>query len=201
MFLSNIVLKAKEYVKLFLVNIDEKHWYYYHNLGHTLDVFERVSYLSGKEWLNEELTELIQISALFHDTWFKKQYDKNEIIWAQIAEEFLKENNFPEDKIDIIKNLILATIPNKEPMSHLEEMIKDADMDNLWREDFFDKNENIYKELKIVKKIDMYKKTWLEDTLKLLQNYKFYTETEIQERSEQFLKNKKELENKLKNYS
>jgi len=199
MFQSNIVLKAKGYVKLFLVNIDEKHWYYYHNLGHTLDVFERTSYLVYKEWLNEELQELVQIAALFHDTWFKKQYDKNEIIWTQIAEEFLKENNFPEDKIDIIKNIILATIPTKEPMSHLEEMIKDADMDNLWREDFLDKNENLYKELKMIKKLDINEKTWLEDTLKLLQNYKFYTETEIQERSEQFEQNKKELKNKLKN--
>ena len=199
MFLSNIVLKAKEYVKLFLVNIDEKHWYYYHNLGHTLDVFERASYLAKKEWLNEELIELIQIAALFHDTWFKKQYDKNEVIWAQIAEEFLKENNFPEDKIDIVKNIILATIPTKEPMSHLEEIIKDADMDNLWREDFIDKNENLYKELKIIKKLYINKKTWLENTLKLLQNHKFYTETEIQERFEQFEQYKKELENRLKN--
>ena len=199
MFQSDIVLKSKDYVKKLLADIDKKHWYFYHNLGHTLNVFERASYLAYKEWLDEEMQEIVQLAAIFHDTWFKKQYDKNEIIWTQIAEEFLKENNFPEDKIDIVKNVILATIPSKEAMSHLEEIIKDADVDNFWRDDFLDKNDRLYEEFKRFKKLDINQKTWLEKSLKLLQKHKFYTKTQVEERTEQFEQNKKELKNRLKN--
>lgn len=201
MFYSDIVLKAKDYVKKILLshNIDKEHWYYYHNLNHTLDVFQRASYLAKKEWLNEDLQELIQLSALFHDTWFIEQYDNNEPIWAKIAENFFKDNKFPEDKIDIIKNIILATIPTKQPLSHLEEIIKDADIDNLWRDDFFEKNNDLYKEIKNTKKMDIDNKKWLENSLSFIENCNFYTETSQKERAEQFTNNIEKLKENLKN--
>jgi len=199
MFYSNIVLIAKDYVKNILLDIDEKHWYFYHNLWHTLDVFQRASYLTKKEGLNEELQEIIQLSALFHDTWFIKRYDDNEIIWANIAENFLKQNFFPQDKIDIVKNLILTTILARNPLSHLENIIKDADMDNLWRDDFLDKNNDLLKEFNQIKKVNIKKKFWLEDFLNLLENHKFYTNTQIVERQAQFEKNKKEIKKRLQN--
>ncbi len=198
MLQSNIVLKAKEYIKILLFDIDKSNWYFYHNLEHTLDVFERASYLAYKEWLDEELKELIQISALFHDVWFADQYDENEPLWAEKAQDFLIKENFPEDKIDIIKNTIIDTIPSKIPSSKLWFIIKDADMDNLWRQDFFEKNKNLYKELKIIKNLDVDKQTWLENSLKLLKSHKFYTQTQQEERTEQFVKNKKELERRVK---
>lgn len=201
MFYSDIVLKAKDYVKKLLLsnNIDKEHWYLYHNLWHTLDVFERTSYLAEKEWLNEELQEMMQLAALFHDTWFSKQYDKNEPIWAQIAEDFLKENNIPVDKIDIIKNIILATIFWREPLSHLEEIIKDADMDNLWREDYCTGCKVIKEELKIFKDTKIDQKVWLEHCFDLLKNYKFYTQTSKKERMEWIKQNIKRVKDKLKN--
>jgi HD superfamily phosphodiesterase len=96
-----------------------------------LSVFDRASYLALNEGLDEEMQEIIQLAALFHDTGFVKQYDKNEPIGAQIAEKWLKEQNYPEDKIDIIKQIILATELNSPTLNKLEEIIKDADMDNL----------------------------------------------------------------------
>jgi hypothetical protein len=38
---------------------------------------------------------------------------------------------YPDDKIKIIQNIILATAPATGPTTLLEKIIKDADMDNL----------------------------------------------------------------------
>jgi hypothetical protein len=38
---------------------------------------------------------------------------------------------YPEEKIDQIQKLILITNPNRKPKNIYEEIIKDADIDNL----------------------------------------------------------------------
>jgi hypothetical protein len=43
------------------------------------------------------------------------------------------------DKIKIIEELIIATIYTRTPQNILESIIRDADTDNLGRDDFFDK--------------------------------------------------------------
>lgn len=190
---SKIILDAKKYVSEKLFPLKQK-WYNYHNLDHTLDVFSRSSYLWMKEWLNEELQEIIQISALFHDIWFLKQYDDNEIIWANMAEEWLNENNYPVDKIDIIKQTILSTIPTYlEPKNILEKIIKDADLDNLWRDDFEEKSQALKQELINIKWNDFNEKKWLEWTKQFILWYNFYTKTQIEERWKKLEENKEKI--------
>jgi hypothetical protein len=46
---------------------------------------------------------------------------------------------YPKEKINIVENIILATIVTRQPNNILESIIKDADTDNLGRIDFFDK--------------------------------------------------------------
>lgn len=190
---SKIILDAKKYVSEKLFPLKQK-WYNYHNLDHTLDVFSRSSYLWMKEWLNEELQEIIQISALFHDIWFLKQYDDNEIIWANIAEEWLNKNNYPVDKIDIIKQTILSTISTYlEPKNILEEIIKDADLDNLWRDDFEEKSQALKQELINIKWDNFDEKKWLEWTKQFILWYNFYTKTQIEERWKKLEENKEKI--------
>jgi HD superfamily phosphodiesterase len=76
---------------------------------------------------------------LFHDVGFIIQYDDNESIGATIAKNYLKSILYPEEKIQIIESLIIATIYSHEPQNLLEKIIKDADTDNLGRDDFFEK--------------------------------------------------------------
>ena len=192
---SNIVLKAKEYVKDLLSSLN-KNKYRFHNIDHTISVFERASYLAIQEWLDEELQEIVQLAALFHDTWFIKQYDENEVIWAEIAEKWLKENSYPDDKIEIVKNTILATILWKQPTNKLEEIIKDADMDNLWRDDFCKLWKALREEILNIKGNKFSDIQWYENTLKL--PFNFYTQTQKKERNKKLEENKKKLEEKIK---
>jgi predicted metal-dependent HD superfamily phosphohydrolase len=59
------------------------------------------------------------------------QYEDNEEIGAKIARNFLKSMLYPEEKIKIIEKIILATKPDSKPHNIYEEVIKDADLDNL----------------------------------------------------------------------
>ena len=192
---TDLVLKAKDYIT-YLLNkhdINEYNGYYFHNLKHSLDVFQTASYLAIKEWLDEDLKELVELAALFHDAGFIKQYDNNEELWAKIAEKFLKENNYPEDKIDLVKQTILATKLGANITNKLEAIIKDADLSNMWRDDFFDLEKALRKEIKERKWIKFTDKQRYERVSSYVLPFEFYTNTFQKERKEKLQENKKKL--------
>lgn len=188
---EKLIKNAKNYVNKLLMPLEN---HYYHSYEHAIDVMTRAIYLAKKEWLNEEDIEILAISALFHDTWFIIQYDKNEPIWAKIAKNYLKSILYPDEKIELIENIILATSPNyKTPKNYYEEIIKDADMDNLWRDDFLEKNHNLKKEIEIIKKIKINDPEWKHASVELLKEYKYKTISQKYERDIKKVENLKKM--------
>lgn len=193
---NSLIAWAMKYVNKLLLPLE---WLYYHQYNHSLEVMERCIYLWKKENLNSEEIEILALAWLFHDTGFVIQYDDNEYIWAKIARNYLTSILYPEEKIKIIERLILATRPSyKNPKDILEEIIKDADLDNLWREDFFDKNNNMKKEIETIKKIKMKDPDWGHASLILLNEHKYFTKSQIKERNWKKIENRKILEEMLK---
>lgn len=196
---NKIVQKAKRYVNKLLIPL-ERH--YYHSYNHALEVMERAIYLWEKEWLSEENIEILALAWLFHDTGFVIQYDKNEPIWAKIARNYLKGILYPEDKIKTIERIILATDPDyKSPVDILEVIIKDADMDNLGRKDFFDRANSLKKEIELIKNIKIRDPEWNHWLIELLKEHRFEAMTQKIERdakkSENLKKMLEELEKDL----
>ena len=193
---KKIIKDALLYVNNLLSTLEK---YYYHNYEHTFDVTNRAIYLGKKEWLEEGNLELLALAWIFHDTWFLKQYDKNEIFWANTAENYLKTISYSNNKINEIKMLIMATYPlYLEPKSIMEKVIKDADMDILWKDNFFERSINLKKEIEIIKQIKIKNIDWYSSTLNLFVNHKFFTNTQIKERNWKKDENKKILENNIK---
>lgn len=191
-----LIKHIKKYVNKLLLPLDD---HYYHQYEHALDVMERAIYLWEKEWVSDEEIEILAIASLFHDTGFIIKYDKNEPIWAKIAKNYLKTVLYPEPKIKQIEELILATDPDyKKPKNILERIIKDADMDNLWRDDFFDKAEKIKKELETIKNIKIKDPDWHHSSLDLLYEHKYLTSTQEVERKWKKEENKQRLEEMIK---
>ncbi len=170
---------------------------YYHQYEHALNVMERAIYLGTMEGCNPKEIELLSIAALFHDTGFVIQYEENEKFGAKIAENYLKTILYPEADIAKISDIILATQPGKEPKNLLEKIIKDADMDNLWREDFWDKNEKMKQELETIKRIRINDPEWHHASLDIMEGHTFYTPTEIQERKAMLNSNMEKLKQQL----
>ena len=195
---KNITVKrAIRYVNKLLLPLE---WLYYHQYNHSLEVMKRAVYLGKKEKVNEQCLEVLALAWLFHDTWFIIEYDDNEVFWAKIAKNYLKSILYDVEKIKKVEELILSTKPSyKKPKNLLEKIIKDADLDNLWRKDFFDKKNKMKDELETIKKIKINDPEWDHWSLQLLKEHRFYTKTQKNERGAKKIENRKILEKLLKN--
>ena len=192
---KDIVTEAKKYVNTILISLEDM---YYHQYSHTLDVLERAVYLGYKENLSKEDIELLELAALFHDTGFIVQYEHNEPIWAKFASNFLKTYLYPNDKIATFERIILATDPNYlEPKDIFEKIIKDADVDNLGRDDFFEQGSRVKSEVEVLRNIKIKDPEWHHAMLDVLYKNKFYTKTQIEERQQKKEANIALLESKI----
>ena len=193
---KNILWNAKKYVNLLLSPLNN---HYYHSYEHAIDVMQRAIYLSEQENLPVDEIEMIALAGLFHDTGFIVMYDKNEPIWAKIASNYLKSINYDKNKIKLIEQIILATDPDyTNPKNIYEKIIKDADMDNLWRDDFQKKSNDIKKELETVKKIKIKDPEWHHSLVDLLISHKFNTDVQRKERDKKKQENLNKMITKLK---
>jgi HD superfamily phosphodiesterase len=178
---NKVLQRAKKYVNKLLVPL-ERH--YYHSYNHAIEVMERAIYIWEKEGLNDADLEIVGLAGLFHDTGFIIQYDKNEPIWAKIAQNYLKSVLYPEDKIKTIERMILATdIDYKEAKDIYEKIIKDADLDNLGRKDFVEKSHSLRKEIEVIKNIKIKDPDWNHWSVELLKEHQFETLTQKMERN------------------
>ncbi|MCH2188519.1 HD domain-containing protein [Candidatus Gracilibacteria bacterium] len=192
---QDILEKAKKYVNNLLMPLED---HYYHQYDHALEVMQRSIYLGTQEGVSEEEKELLALAGIFHDTGFIIQYDKNEPFGAKITHNFLKSVLYPNDKIELIESLILATDPEyKNPKNILEKIIKDADLDNLGTQNFFDKGEKLKNEIETIKQIKIKDPNWHHSSIDLLHAHNYYTKTQQQERGEQKEKNMSILEDML----
>ena len=189
------IKKALDYVNQLLTPLE---WHYYHQYSHALEVMERSIYLWAQEWLSDDEIEMVALAALFHDSGFSIQYDKNEFIGAKIAQNYLKSMLYDQEKIQIITEMILATDPDfKKPKNKYEEIIKDADLDNLWTKDFLDKTQKLKHEIEKMKHIKIFEPDWQHWSINFLAEHKYYTRTQKRERNAMKASNKKNLEKML----
>ena len=189
---SNTIKRAMDYVNQMLIPLEQ---HYYHQYNHALEVMDRSVYLAEKEGLDQKEIEILSLAALFHDTGFVIQYDKNEPIWAKIARNYLKSMLYHNDDIKLIEEIILATDPDyKTPKNIYEKIIKDADLDNLGRDDFLDKSESLNREIEAIKNIKGMEPNWQHWVINFLAEHKYYTDTQIKEREQKKELNRQQLE-------
>jgi ligand-binding sensor domain-containing protein/class 3 adenylate cyclase/predicted metal-dependent HD superfamily phosphohydrolase len=169
---------------------------HYHSIEHTKDVVKAVERLALMEGVTDEGLFLLKSAATYHDAGFVEQYDKNEPVGARLAEEILPKYGYTEQHIEKIKELIYVTqIPHK-PQNNLEEIICDADLDYLGREDFHEIADRLRRELREHGKIDSDRK-WDELQVSFLTAHRYFTETAIRTRKEKKLKNLEEIKARL----
>ena len=181
--------EAKEYVwKLLDENLSPN--ISFHTIEHTERVFKTAKQLAKKSKLSHEDKMLLYIAALFHDTGFINSYNNHESESASIAVQYLRDKQFPEEKIDIVNALIEATKPELVPVTLLQKILCDADTAHIGSKNYFYFAELLRKEW------DSYKEDfnptdveWAEENFLFLQNHRFYTN----------VANKKYQKNKNKN--
>ena len=160
---------------------------HYHAIHHTNDVVAAAERIAIMEGVLDEDIFVLKSAATYHDAGFVKQYDANEEIGAKMAEEILPKYGYTDDQIKQVRELIYATIVPHKPNNHLEEIICDADLDYLGRDDFFKISETLRLELREHGKINS-DRLWDEIQIKFLNQHKYFT------KSSQRLRSKKKKE-------
>ena len=164
----------------------------YHNLSHTLDVMEQVEIIAKLEKVNDKHDLLLlKTAAAFHDSGFLIIYKNHEEKSCDIASDSLK-NVFNEEDIKKICGMIMATKIPQTPHTLLEQIICDADLDYLGRDDFEPISRNLYKEF-LTYKIIPEDIVWDHIQIKFFESHHYFTGTSVSNRNGEKLKRLKIL--------
>ncbi len=159
----------------------------YHNLAHTIDVVKQAETIARSERLtNEHDLLLLKTAAVFHDSGFLYVYKNHEEKSCEIATEYLN-GIFNGDDLKRIHGMIMATKIPQPPHNLLEQIICDADLDYLGRDDFEPISRNLYKEF-ITYKIIPEDCVWDHLQIRFFETHHYFTKTAIEKRNNVKLK-------------
>jgi uncharacterized protein len=147
---------------------------FYHNIQHTLDVLDAAIIIANAEKIPADDIKLLRVAVLFHDAGFIHVYKNHEEKGCEMAMEYLPAFHFTAEQAGLICGMIMATKIPQNPQNLLEEIIADADLDYLGREDVYTIAGYLYDELQIhVKK--MSEEEWLRFQVNFLKHHHYYT--------------------------
>lgn len=151
---------------------------YYHSLEHTKDVVNEAVRIGNSEGLNEHELLLLKIAALYHDNGFIRSPHEHEKVSCEIAREQLKNTILTENDIDEVCLAIMATKIKQSPMNAISEILCDADLDYLGRDDFEEIGNRLYQEIKFNNQ-DFTELDWNKLQISFLESHHFFTKTSI----------------------
>ena len=171
-----IVQKAEKFVfDLFKDNVSDVHLY--HNFQHIFYVTQSAIELGRNTNISDEQLEILTLAGWLHDVGYSISAEDHEEKSAEIAGEFLEKENYPTEKIQEVKRIILATKLNHEPSDLLEEIIKDADSAHFANENYVGISELLRAEWELTNGKEYSDMEWAElNRNMLLNSHRFFTE-------------------------
>ena len=166
---------------------------YYHSVDHTLDVLDAATQLAEMENVNGYDKVLLKTGALFHDLGFIETYDGHEDASIRMAKKVLPDYGYSMDDIKVIEGLIRSTEIPQTPKTHLEQIMADADLDYVGRDDLFVIGQRLQYEWQLHGKISSLRE-WHEKQLQFLKAHNYFTKSARKLREERKQENIKELE-------
>ncbi|HLC77655.1 MAG TPA: hypothetical protein VJH92_00860 [Candidatus Nanoarchaeia archaeon] len=167
----------------------------YHNFKHAEDVARVSRELAIKEGINSEGIFLLETAGYIHDIISEVGRKDNEERSIERGEYFLPTMGYTPSQVYRVKSLVMATKLPTNPKNLLERIICDADLDNLGREDFFEKNEALRQEFGITDK-----KSWYQDSVNFLEGHNYYTRAARRYRGQMKSYNLAQLKQRITKY-
>ena len=155
-------------------------YYTYHNADHTKAVIDAAEYLGKKEGLTDNEITLVKTAALFHDAGFLQQAERHEEISCIWARDYLHHYGYNADQIEEICRIIIATRLPQSPKDHLAEILCDADLYYIGKEDYAEMEEKLFKEYQHSGHVNT-KEDWQLMQAGFLASHRFFTKTAIAE--------------------
>ena len=176
----------------------------YHNYEHTLKVVDGLKKIMTKAELDEEQKEILLLAAYFHDLGFTINPDNHENYSKELAEKFLKENNYPASLVEEVLKCIEATKMTWEGEDRLCCILRDADLSGLADENYDQISEKLRKELEYRNVIKLNKDEWVKKNIEFINEHNYLSDeakelfNEGKERNLKKLKNLEKRKKKLK---
>jgi len=187
---------AKEYI-LERIKLELDPRLEYHTIEHTLDVLNAAIIIAEKEGIGKYELELIKTGALFHDSGIIKTYIGHEHASIQIARDVLPKFDYTKEEIDRIAHMIMATQLPQDASSFLEQILCDADLDYLGRDDFFMVSLRLFQEWNVLGIKNLSLKEWYNLQVEFLSSHKYFTRCAIDMRRKKKLENLKQIKELL----
>jgi uncharacterized protein len=149
---------------------------YYHSIRHTRDdVLPAVARLVAAEGVNGIDRLCLLTAACYHDIGYTVQFAEHEMHSAQIAVEVLPRFGYSPEQVDLVRRLIMATRWPVQPHTLLEEILIDADLDSLGREDFPVTSRSLREELAMLTGETFTDEEWYRRQLRFLEIHRYFT--------------------------
>jgi predicted metal-dependent HD superfamily phosphohydrolase len=170
----------------------------YHSVAHTLDVISAIRRLADAENIDMHDKVLLETAALFHDAGMIIQYKDHESASVVLACEVLPGFGYADDDIVSICQLIMVTKLPQYPGNHLEQIICDADLDYLGREDFYIHSFKLRLEWQVNGIRETTLKEWFDIQVKFLGEHRYFTKNAIELRHDTKMKHLHDISELLK---
>lgn len=169
----------------------------YHSVAHILDVYDAAEKIGAAENISADKMKLLLIAAWYHDSGFLKGAKGHEEESCRIARETLPGFDYKPNEIEQICGMIMATKIPQSPKNNLEEILADADLDYLGRDDFFAIGNQLFKELTNFGSIKTVQE-WDELQVRFLESHHYFTNTALQLRQAKKQVHLEQIKAKLK---
>ena len=150
----------------------------YHSVEHINDVYTAAKQLGKQENLSPYEIKLVLTAAWYHDAGFLKGAKNHEEESCRIATEALPQFGYTPQEIDRICGMIMATKLPQSPKNHLEEVLADADLDYLGRDDFFTIGNKLFTELSVFGFLNT-EEEWNSLQVRFLESHHYFTQTAL----------------------
>lgn len=147
----------------------------YHNLSHTEEVVEASKVLALHSKLTNVETEILLISAWFHDAGHGKTYFGHEIAGANLAKDFLMKINYPTVKITQVISCILCTQYPPKPQNKMQQILCDADMYHLTLNNYEERCFELKREIESVTNCDIPMHAWCSKNIEFLNSHNYFS--------------------------
>ncbi|UOQ53595.1 Pycsar system effector family protein [Hymenobacter cellulosivorans] len=194
---AEILKKAKAYITaLFEEKLPKS--LVYHSFKHTATTVKEAKALGEATELSPEDLEALVLAAWFHDAGYTEVYDGHEYRSMEMAEQWLQSQGYPADRIAVVKDIIRATHRNETAKTELQQLLVDADMSSMGKEEFFANGELLRAEWETVLGKSYDSVEWAETQLDFLLSSKFLTDAAKDRYKDQYKENIKDQRKLLK---
>lgn len=146
---------------------------HYHCLNHTIDVSNVCNFYIDYYLLSDRVANLIRIAAVAHD--YGYIFDPKEHEERSIVEVRPMLTEYSDKEIAVIDGLIRATKVPQKPKNLYEEILSDADLDYLGREDYPQLSQGLYEEFLYFGVVEN-QTDWLDLQIRFLESHQFHTD-------------------------